>query len=359
MMTERAIKRMTTMAIGAAALLAVLPVNAADPGVPYLWHISVMGGGIDYEGDEPLDDALLGALGIGYNLSSSWTLEGVVEYCPDLDGSIRRDWATGERVSRLGEGADRDLSETSAIRLAVDGLLHLAPESRFDPYLAAGLGLVAYEHDFDQQYEPVMRAGAGLFANITDRVALRLDGRVLLSGADTEFNFVTTAGVVFRFGAGPGAGTAAGTAAEAGAGDEAGAGAESGVVIAPAAAVVHVEPTPPPLTVKTFILQLNFEPGKSEIKSEYRSELDVIGRLLDRQSASTARIEGHEKPGTASDEQALQKLSEERAQAVRDYLKDNWKIRVSRMQTAGLGTARPAGDPDQSGQRIEVYVTLP
>ena len=352
-MTERTIKRMAAIAIGAAALLAVLPVNAADTGAPYLWQISVMGGGIDYEGDEPLDDALLGALGIGYNLSSSWTLEGVVEACPDLDGSVRRDWATGERISRLGEGADRELSETSAIRLAVDGLLHLAPERRFDPYLAAGLGLVAYEHDFDQQYEPVMRAGAGLFANITDRVALRLDGRVLLSGADTEFNFVTTAGVVFRFGAGPGAGTAAETAA--GVGPEAGT--VAGAVIAPA--VVHVEPTPPTLTVKTFVLQLNFEPGKSEIKAEYRSELDVIGRLLDRQSAATARIEGHEKPGSASDEQALQTLSEERAQAVRDYLKDNWKIRASRMQTAGLGSARPAGDPDQSGQRIEVYVTLP
>jgi outer membrane protein OmpA-like peptidoglycan-associated protein len=355
-MTERTNPRMMAITICAAALLAVVPVKAADSGVPYLWHLSVMGGGIDFEGDEPLEDALLGALGIGYNPSPRWTLEGLVEACPELDGSIRRDWVSGERISRLGERAGRDLSGTSAIRLAVDGLLHLAPESLFDPYLAAGLGLVAYEDDFDHQYEPVMRVGAGLFANLTDRVALRLDGRVVLAGADTEFNFVTTAGVVFRFGAGPSTAPVSAATVDPAASAAVSASAAASAASASASAAV---PPPPVLRVKTFVLQLNFEPGKSEIKAEYRSELDVIGRLLDQQSAATARIEGHEQPGSETDEQVLQLLSEQRAQAVRDYLKDNWKIRSSRMQTAGLGTARPAGESNTSGQRIEVYVTLP
>lgn len=316
---------MAAATITATLLLAAMPAGAQERDQAHRWHISVMGGGIDFEGDEPLNDAWLGALAIGYDLSPRWTLEGVVAFYPELNSSYRRDWATGERISRLSEAAGRDLKETSSLRFAVDGLLHLAPGRRIDPYLAAGLGIAVYEHDFDERYEPLLRAGGGLFANLSDRWALRLDSRAVITGSDTEVNLVTTAGVVFSFG-----------------------GAASDYVAAPAFE-----------TVRTFVLYLHFDPGKAEIKSEYRSELDVIGRLLESNSRATARIEGHEQAGEATADQDALLLSGQRAQAVCDYLKANWGIRARRLSVAGLGTTRPAEGPAAASERIEVHVTLP
>lgn len=327
-MAKRTMGCMAAATITATLLLAAMPTGAQESDQAHRWHISVMGGGIDFEGDEPLDDALLGALALGYDLSPRWTVEGVVAFCPELESSYRYDWATGERISRLGESAGRDLTETSALRFAVDGLLHLAPGSRFDPYLAAGLGIAVYEHDFDERYEPLLRAGGGLFANLSDRWALRLDSRAVVAGTDTEVNLVTTAGLVFSLGGA--------------------AGATGDYVAAPAFA-----------TVKKFVLYLNFDPGKAEIKSEYRSELDVIGRLLESNSRATARIEGHEKAGEATAEPDALQLSGQRAQAVCDYLTKNWGIRARRLSVTGLGTTRPAEGPAAASERIEVHVTLP
>ncbi len=309
-------------------LLAVHARAQETNGGAYRWRVSAMGGQISYEGDEAVRDAALGAVLIGYALSPRWTLEGVIESTPELKSNYRRDWATLERISRLSEDIGRDRSRTAAWRFALDGLMHLAPSRRIDPYLAAGVGVVAYAHDFGQRHEPLLRAGAGLFANLTPRWALRLDCRAVLAGLDTEVNLVTTVGAVFRLG------------------DEAPR--RTGDFVA----------APDFETVRMFELNLNFDPGKWEIKPEYRSELDVIGRLLETRPGARARIEGHEQVDDESDEEAAQFLSEKRAGAVRDYLLDDWNLRASRVTATGLGITRPKNDLVPS-RRIEVYVTTP
>ncbi len=325
-MKKQNIRSMTVLAAAAMLLPATLPTRAGADALPPRWRISAMGGGIVYEGDEPVRNAALGTLGVGYDLSPRWTLEGVLEYSPTLKHSYRRDWESGERISRLSENAGRDLEETSAVRFSVDGLLHLAPTHRLDPYLAAGIGVVTYAHDFDQRYEPVTRIGAGLFAHLTACWALRLDTRLALAGNDTEFNLITTAGLTFR---------------------------PRAVARYAAAAPAAVD------MVKMFELHLNFAPGKWDLKSEYRSELDVIGRLLDARKGATARIEGHEQADGTVEEQAALSLSTKRAEAVRHYLEESWKIRATRLESSGLGTARPNRDPSRSSERIEVYVSAP
>ncbi len=319
--------------------------GGAESGNTGRWHIGVAGGYVDLEGDEPLKDGAVGALSVGYGLSRRWTIEGVLEVCPELKSSYRTDWETGERISRLSEAAGRELAETSATRLSVDLLLQLAPDARVAPYLAAGLGVAVYENDFDRRVEPVTRVGAGFFVNLDPNWALRFDGRVAITGEDSEFNLIATAGLVFRLGDRRGGSLASVLAPSAVALDTAGPVAEPVVEAAP--------------VVRLFVLNLNFEPGASDIKAEYRSELDVIGRLLDTRPGATARIEGHAQPGAVADEGEARVLSEKRAGAVRDYLAANWAIRPSRMQADGFGTSRPGGDPALSGERIEVYVTLP
>ncbi len=309
----------------AVLILAHYPLGISAGESTEAWRISILGGGIHFEGDEPVTDAALGAIGIGYDVSPRWTLEGLLSYAPEVKSSYRSDWATGERISRLSERAGRDLEKTSALHLSIDGLMHLAPARRLNPYLAIGAGFVSYEHTFDRSYEPMFRIGGGLFFHLSERWALRLDSRVLMAGTDSEFNTVTTAGLTFR--SQPYPQYAASYAAE-------------------------------PVTIRTFELYLNFDPGQSVIKPEYRSELDVIGRLLEQQSKATALIEGHEQAGENDEQQALE-LTTRRAEAVQDYLQYSWKIRRKRLNAIGIGTARPNPAPERSSERITVTVSLP
>jgi len=339
-------KRVVSGVVSLSVLAGCLVVQSrAESGNAGRWHIGVAGGYIGHEGDEPLKDGALGALSVGYGLSRHWTIEGVLEVCPELKTSYRTDWETGERISRLSEASGRDLAETSAIRLSVDALLQLAPDARVAPYLAAGLGVAVYENDFDRRVEPVARAGAGVFVNLDPNWALRFDGRAAVTGEDSEFNLIATAGLVFRLGGHRGGSMAS---------DPAPSAAASGLAAPVAEPVAEAAPV-----VRLFVLNLNFEPGAWDIKAEYRSELDVIGRLLDTRPGATARIEGHDRPGAVADEGEARALSEKRAGAVRDYLEANWGVPPSRMQTHGFGTSRPGGDPALSGERIEVYVTFP
>ena len=296
--------------------------TAHNPG----WHVGVTGGWINYEGDEPVRDAFQAGLLVGYRFSPLWTLEGVVEVAPELKSNTRPELGTGAPISRLGEQAGRDLSRTSAIRFSLDALRHLTSGGPVNPYLAAGLGVVSHKDDLDPRHEPLVRLGGGLLAPLWSYASLRLDGRVLISGADTEVNFVATAGLVFH--------------------------ADGGAGLAP---VVVSGPE----YVKKFDLNLNFDPGKWDIKPEYRSELDAIGRFLESQPGARARIEGHEADDGNLAGMEVQPLSENRAGAVRDYLVKDWGIRVSRVRADGFGVTRPASEGGEPTRRIEVYVTVP
>lgn len=96
-----------------------------------------------------------------------------------------------------------------------------------------------------------------------------------------------------------------------------------------------------------------FEPWSAEIKDGYTSELDTIGEvfreILDKEKSrenesKTFRkivliVEGHaDKRG--SEEKNL-KISQERADAIRDYLVEKHEIGPSRIATKGYGYYKP------------------
>ena len=328
MMTKLIIKRMTVIGSLIFFMLTSFQVRAEEAGQENHWFISMMGGYIYFENDEAVRDAALSTLGVGYDLSPRWTLESVVEYCPKLKTSYHQNGA-GNSVSHLSEEVGHNLTETASIRFALDSLLHIAPKNRIDPYLAAGLGCAAYQDDVNDRCEPLLRVGGGLFANLTKRWALRFDSRVIFAGSNPDINLITSVGLVCRFGAKP---------------------------IHPK--TVFVAP-PIAKNVNVFDLNLNFDPGKWDIKPEYLSELNVIGRLLEKQLDSKAHIEGYELADTKTDEKTAQVLSEKRAGAVRDYLQSKWNIRAARMISVGLGTSQSKSDSGQTTQRIKVFITAP
>lgn len=102
---------------------------------------------------------------------------------------------------------------------------------------------------------------------------------------------------------------------------------------------------------KTLTLQnIYFETGKSQIlPASYQPLYDIIVELK-LQPDLKVEIVGHtDRHGNPADNQ---KLSEQRAQAVKDFFVSKG-IDASRITTAGRGSSQPVGDDDQKNRRVE------
>lgn len=90
---------------------------------------------------------------------------------------------------------------------------------------------------------------------------------------------------------------------------------------------------------KPTVLAIVFEANKSEIRAKYYVELDKLGTFLKEFTVSKGVIEGH----TDSDgsKEANLKLSQARAESVRNYIVKKFEIPVSRISAKGFGSAKP------------------
>lgn len=195
------------------ALLIVMPLNVVtaqvEPGDEAPWYVSFGLGLLDYEGDEDVDDGVLGVIRLGYDYNQWWSLEGVFSLAPYLDEkfvgeTVLVDPETGEssfqRVSRLYRGAG--VHDTYAVGLALDGLFHFTRWERLDPYLSLGAGFIWYADKVGgEDFDPAVRVGGGVMYHFNDEWAVRADGRSFIAGNDTEVNSVIDASVVWTWGA--------------------------------------------------------------------------------------------------------------------------------------------------------------
>jgi outer membrane protein OmpA-like peptidoglycan-associated protein len=88
-------------------------------------------------------------------------------------------------------------------------------------------------------------------------------------------------------------------------------------------------------------LLIEFETNSTELTSEAKQQLDIVGRALntDKLMEFNFMLEGHADPrGTA---EWNQRLSEGRADAVRQYLVDNQNVNSDRLKTIGKGDREP------------------
>jgi len=85
-------------------------------------------------------------------------------------------------------------------------------------------------------------------------------------------------------------------------------------------------------------LVLDFDTGKADIKPQYRDEIAKVGEYLKKYPTTTAVIEGH--TDNVGGYELNMKLSLERAQAVVNYLVQNFGIEASRLSAKGYGYTR-------------------
>ncbi len=100
-----------------------------------------------------------------------------------------------------------------------------------------------------------------------------------------------------------------------------------------------------------------FATGSATIQPESTPTLKEIGRTLERYGDLRLRIEGHT-DNTGSDA-TNQRLSQERAEAVRQYLLDTYGVAPDRLEAQGVGSAQPVADNGtkegrQQNRRVEL-----
>jgi OOP family OmpA-OmpF porin len=349
--------------------------------------LSPMLGGIVFEGDQKVDDDVAYSLGIGYNLTRAFALEAVVA------------GANSEYESGAG-GGDADLTT-----LRLDALYHFMPESALVPYVAAGVG----HYSLDSDSEFLVDYGVGLLWYFADNVALRGDVRHLMTTNESnlDHNLLYTAGLKFQFAEPPKPaapapppppkdsdgdgvvddldkcpGTPKGVKVDANGcpldtdGDgvpdylDKCPGTPKGAPVDKVGCPLDSDGdgvfdyldkcpgTPKGILVDEtgcelkLTLHINFDFDKADIKPEFRPELDKAAAFI-REHANVPYIllAGH--TDSKGDDDYNLKLSERRAQAVRQYLIDNYGIDGARLKARGYGESQPVASNDTEEGRYQ------
>jgi len=388
------------------------------------WYISLNGGLIRFEGDEAVKDGFCGSLRLGYDYSPRWTFEGVLNCIPHMNANKVYNHEDGYPVPRNELSGD----SAAAYGVAVDTLFHLLAidNRRWDPYLLGGLGMLYFdtERTYRDRADATIRYGAGLAYHFNEEWAVRLDAIGILTIEHTECNFMPSAGVSWKWGAhvpkkfavtggaidtdGDGLSDqeelALGTDPRNPDTDNDGLtdgeevkkyltdplnpdtdydalidGSEvydyktnplerdtdkGGVADGHEVIEDDTNPLDPSDDLLLFTLEIEFDTDKADLRPEYFSDLNIIGKVLSREPKSTARIEGHADKRKTSVAKYNKKLSERRAKAVLDYLNTKFGIARNRMAPVGYGFTRPKAPNDpitgnQKNRRVEVYIRTP
>lgn len=145
-----------------------------------MFSITPQVGGFHFDNNLDLDEGIVIGVGIGYNFNDYWSTEFVLDVV-DMETESGMDM-TGY-VFRF------------------DGLVHLRPEGKVVPYIAAGIGGMTFDPNIgDMETRFISNYGVGVKYFFTNRVGLRGDVRNLFVENQSHGNVLYTMGVDILFG---------------------------------------------------------------------------------------------------------------------------------------------------------------
>jgi OmpA-OmpF porin, OOP family len=108
-------------------------------------------------------------------------------------------------------------------------------------------------------------------------------------------------------------------------------------------------------------LNVEFDYKKAEVKDQYYDEIKKVADFLKEFPEKTVTIAGH--TDNIASEEYNQKLSEQRANAIRQFLIDKFGIDGARITTVGYGKTKPIADNDteegrQKNRRVEAVMEV-
>jgi OOP family OmpA-OmpF porin len=362
-------KRTCTLLItgGILALSAQVGMAAVTAGQ---MSLSPMIGGYVFDKKEKVDqNALAGGLRAGYNFTKNVGVEALFDYANSQTRKIYGD------------------NNIDMYRYGVEGLYNFFPDSALVPHIAAGAGarkLVGGGLD-NNKTRTMLDWGFGAKYFLTDKIALRGDLRHIVANDEHwKNNFEYMVGLYIPFG---GTKTAAKPAEPAPAPvakrvepapapvakpvepapvvkpvEPAPAPVAKPVEPAPVAKPV-VEPAPAPVEVvqpktsaaaerfcsKPAAINIQFDTNNSTIKAKYDAELKTVSDFLKEFPKAKGEISGH--TDNVGSHALNTKLSQARAESVRNYIIKKFGIDGSRLSAKGYGASKPvASNKTASGR---------
>jgi OOP family OmpA-OmpF porin len=124
------------------------------------------------------------------------------------------------------------------------------------------------------------------------------------------------------------------------------------------APIVDTEPEPEPELVRVE-LDVKFDFDKARVREESYSDIKNLADFMQQYPQTSTRVEGH--TDSVGTDQYNQRLSERRAEAVREVLVNQYGVESQRVDSAGYGESRPVADNSteegrQINRRVEAEV---
>ncbi len=313
------------------ALLAVvlIPLSASAEIKEGSIELNPFIGGIIHDGGMNLDAAPVLGFRAGYNFTPHIGIEGTIDY---YRSRIHNE-------SRFGDGDLRFGKPNNTVRTLlyhVDAIYHFMPDQKFVPFVVAGVGGAHFNPNAAKNRNRVVAdLGVGAKYWFTDMTALRMDVRDVAYIGSFKQNLEATIGLVIALG-GKGkpepAPAPAPVAAPAPApAPKPAAKPEPKKEVAPAAA--KAEPAP------IVLEDVHFDFDKATLTDAAMAILKKNISVIKSNPGIAIRIEGHACQHGADDYNM--RLSERRANAVKEYLAKEGGIAESRMTTISYGETRP------------------
>jgi OOP family OmpA-OmpF porin len=112
-------------------------------------------------------------------------------------------------------------------------------------------------------------------------------------------------------------------------------------------------------TLVTITLNVEFDTDKAVVKDKYRNEIKRVADFMKTYPKTYAVIEGH--TDNVDTAEYNQKLSEARANSVRQYLINNFGIKESRLTAVGYGLTKPIASNNteegrQKNRRVQAVI---
>lgn len=362
--------------------------------------ISPMYGGYLFEGDQNFEDdnTPTFGLGLGYNLTKSFSLEAAVNYIDDFEGRNNQGQAT----------------EVEGLLYRLEGLYHFMPENALVPYIAVGAGNIALNPEVGRLDDTFgANYGVGVKYYVSEHVAFRVDARHFIAfdqgvdeGNHTNNNLLYTAGMHFQIG-----GESAAPAPRDSDGDgvtddlDKCPDTPKGVVVdadgcpvdsdgdgvpdyldkcpdTPRGAAVDANGcpldsdgdgvydyldkcpgTPRGVVVDekgcpvSFTMQIEFDFDKADIRPMYHNQLKEAADFINKYPANQILVAGH--TDSKGSDAYNKKLSQRRADNVRKYLVNKFGISANKLVARGYGESQPIASNDtdagrQQNRRVEV-----
>lgn len=275
------------------------------PYVGYTW----------YDNDQNVENNPAYGLRLGYNFTKYFGLEASAEYT-DTDYDT-----------------DSDSRSVNIGNYRLDGIFNLLPDSQIVPFVFAGVGgqYIDYPSGNDNRNAATVNYGAGLKYFLNESMALRADIRQIHAFQNVEDigernDIEATFGFVYYFGGPEPVAAAAEPAATA--------------VPVPMATQKPAAVAAEPKEVVLVFEDIHFDFDKSTLKPEAKAILKRNIQLLKDNPKTHVRLAGY--TSASGSEEYNRKLSERRANAVKDYLINEGIITADRLSIIGYGEMNPA-----------------